>query len=236
LVDIGLAPGAVDLLVQPAWRARQVGDGEPAVRTPLGGLDAGDHPPLDRPALGGVAVLGVAADLGGPVPDPLQRHGLGEACHAPEQDLVAGKTEEVGDPVALTPAHRLVASVVAVAADQDVDLRPASADGGHDVAQDEHHLGPVRGLAGTQDHRHRLATSGLVDVDRQKAALVVVGMEEGQLLATVNGIAGVVDVQHDPSRHLLEAVAEQLDHGGHHALERGRAGQVLQPAHGRLRA
>ena len=34
----------------------------------------------------------------------------------------------------------------------------------------------------------------------------------------------------------VEAVAEQLDHRRHHALERGRAGQVLQPADGRLRA
>jgi hypothetical protein len=33
-----------------------------------------------------------------------------------------------------------------------------------------------------------------------------------------------------------EAVAEQPDHGGHHALERGGARQVLQAAHGRLRA
>ena len=28
----------------------------------------------------------------------------------------------------------------------------------------------------------------------------------------------------------------KLDHGGHHPLERRRAGQVLKPAHGRLRA
>ena len=37
-------------------------------------------------------------------------------------------------------------------------------------------------------------------------------------------------------RHLREAVAEQLDHGRHHPLERGGAGQVLEPAHGRLGA
>ena len=34
----------------------------------------------------------------------------------------------------------------------------------------------------------------------------------------------------------LEAVAEQLDHGRHHPLEGGDRGQVLEPAHGRLRA
>jgi hypothetical protein len=52
----------------------------------------------------------------------------------------------------------------------------------------------------------------------------------------VNPIFGIVDVEHEPPRHVVEAVAEQLDHGGHHALQRDRAGQVLEPAHGRLRA
>ena len=81
-----------------------------------------------------------------------------------------------------------------------------------------------------------LPLRGLVDVDRQEAAAVVVGMEQRQLLLAVHPVLGVVDVEHDPARHLLEAVAEQLDHGRHHALERGRPGQVLQPAHRRLRA
>jgi hypothetical protein len=36
-------------------------------------------------------------------------------------------------------------------------------------------------------------------------------------------------------RHGIEAVAEQFDHRRHHALERERTGQVLQPRHGRLR-
>ena len=76
----------------------------------------------------------------------------------------------------------------------------------------------------------------LVDVDRLKAAAVVIGVEQRQLLAAVNPVLGVVDVEQDAPRHLLEAVAEHLDHRRHHALERGRAGQVFQPADGRLRA
>ena len=48
-------------------------------------------------------------------------------------------------------------------------------------------------------------------MDRQEAAAVVVGMEQGQLLAAVNAILGVVDVEHDAARHPLEAVAKQLD-------------------------
>ena len=48
---LGLAPGAVDLLVEPTRRALEVGDDEAAVASPGRGLDAGDHLPLGRPGL-----------------------------------------------------------------------------------------------------------------------------------------------------------------------------------------
>jgi hypothetical protein len=73
-------------------------------------------------------------------------------------------------------------------------------------------------------------------VDRQEAALAVVGVEERELLLAVRRIAGVIDVEHEPPRHVGEAVAEQLNHRRHHPLEGGWTRQVLQPAHGRLRA
>jgi hypothetical protein len=56
------------------------------------------------------------------------------------------------------------------------------------------------------------------------------------LLTAVNPVLGVVNVEQDAPGSLVEAVAEQLDHSGHHAFERDRAGQVLQPADARLRA
>ncbi len=62
------------------------------------------------------------------------------------------------------------------------------------------------------------------------------GVEQRQLLAAVDPVLGIVDVEHDAPRHLGEAVAEQLDHRRHHPLERDRPGQVLEPAHGRLGA
>ena len=104
------------------------------------------------------------------------------------------------------------------------------------MAQDQGDLDAGRRLARPEDHRHRLAGGRLVDVDRQEAAAVIVSMEQRELLAAVDPVLGVVDVEHDAAGHGVEAVAEQLDHGGHHALERGRPGQVLEPAHGRLRA
>jgi len=62
------------------------------------------------------------------------------------------------------------------------------------------------------------------------------GIPQRQLLAAVHPVLGVVDVEQDAPRHLIKAVAEQLDHCRHHALQRGRTGQVFQPADGRLRA
>ena len=169
-------------------------------------------------------------------PTRLDRRVLGQRCDLAEQDLVSSEAEDVADAVALQPGHGFVPSIVAVAADQDVDGWPMAADGAHDVAQHQRHLGATWGLARAQDHRDRLAGGGLVDVDRQEAAAVVMGMEQGQLLAAVNPILRIVDVEHDPARHLREAVAEQVHHRGHHPLERGGGGQVLQPAHRRLRA
>ena len=104
------------------------------------------------------------------------------------------------------------------------------------MAQYQGHFGSVGRLAGAQDHGNRLAGRRLVNVDRQKAAAAVMGVEQRELLAAVNPILGVVDIQHNAPRHLVKAIAEQIDHRRHHAFERGRAGQVFEPADGRLRA
>jgi hypothetical protein len=72
--------------------------------------------------------------------------------------------------------------------------------------------------------------------DRQEAVPAVVGVEQGGLLTATHRITGVVDVEHDPAQHVLEAVAEQLDHGRCHPLQRGNVRQVLERAHGGLRA
>ena len=62
------------------------------------------------------------------------------------------------------------------------------------------------------------------------------GVEQRQLLVPVHPVEGVVDIEQEAPRHLLEAVAKEVDHRRHHPRERGLGRQVLQPAHGRLRA
>ena len=125
---------------------------------------------------------------------------------------------------------------MAVTAHDNIDRRPASADAADHMAKYQRHLGAVRRLAGTQDDRDGLAGRRLVDVDRQKAAAVVMRVPQRELLAAVHPVLGVVDVEQNAPRHLGKAVAEQFDHRRHHALERSRAGQVFQPADRRLRA
>jgi hypothetical protein len=66
-----------------------------------------------------------------------------------------------------------------------------------------------------------------LNVDRHETPAVVGGVPQRELLAAVHLVLGVVDVEQDTARHSIEAVAEQLDHRRHHALERGRTGQSL---------
>ena len=74
------------------------------------------------------------------------------------------------------------------------------------------HLGAGGRLARPQDHGHRTTGRRVVDVDRQKAALVVVGIEERQLLVAVNHVDRVVDVEHDRLGRRGVARAVEVDH------------------------
>ena len=74
------------------------------------------------------------------------------------------------------------------------------ADALDDMLEDGAHFRPGRRLALAQDHRHRLAARRLIDVDRQKAALVVMGVEQRELLMAMHRIERVVDVERDRGR------------------------------------
>lgn len=54
-----------------------------------------------------------------------------------------------------------------------------------------------RCLAGTQDHGAGPAGGGVIDVDRQEAALVTTGIEERELLMAVNDFHRFVDIEGD---------------------------------------
>ena len=122
------------------------------------------------------------------------------------------------------------------AADHDIDPRPAGADRLDQVPQHAGDFCTIGRLARPEDHRDRLADHRLADMDRQEAVTVVVGMEQGRLLAAVHPVDRIVDIEQTALRHLGEAAAEKLDHRRHHADERDLRRQVLQPRHRRLRA
>jgi hypothetical protein len=67
----------------------------------------------------------------------------------------------------------------------------------YQAAQMGTHLDAARRLARPQDHRHGSALLGVVDVDRQEAAFVIMSVEQRELLMAVDDIAGIIDVERD---------------------------------------
>src|ERR1017187_7583012 len=87
-----------------------------------------------------------------------------------------------------------------------------TADRPHETADMTANLDPGGRLARSQDHGYRATGRRVVDVDRQKAALVIVGIEERQLLVAVNHVERIVDVENDRRGRLSVAGAVMVDH------------------------
>ena len=88
---------------------------------------------------------------------------------------------------------------MAVAGEGDPGLWPVMPEATDQAAQVTADLGARGRLAGAQQHGDRPARRRVLDVDRQEAALVVMGVEQRELLMAVNDIHRVVDVE----RHRL---------------------------------
>ncbi len=123
---------------------------------------------------------------------------------------------------------------MAIAPEGQPSAQPVSVDAAHQVLQQGADLDTGGRLAGTQEDCHRLAALNMVDVHRQEAAGVVVGVEQRQLLVAVKPVAGVVDVERDRRWRGREGAAEDVDQGGRHARYLAARRRVLQPAHGGL--
>ena len=109
-----------------------------------------------------------------------------------------------------------------------------TADRPHETADMTANLDPGGRLARPQDHGHRATGRRVVDVDRQKAALVVVGIEQRQLLVAVNHVEGVVDVEDDRLGRHRVAGAVVVDHHPAEPDEVAQGRRVLPTRHGRL--
>src|SRR5262249_57814386 len=125
------------------------------------------------------------------------------------EDNITGEPENVVDAIGLAPRDRLVAAVMAVAADSDAGVGPADApDQTTEKLADLH---TRRRLARTQDDRNRSTRRLIIDMDRQKAALIIVDVPLRQLLVAVHNINRVVDVQDNRPRWLLVISAPEID-------------------------
>ena len=100
---------------------------------------------------------------------------------------------------------------MAIAADGDAGIRPVPADAADEAAQPSADFLTRWRLAGAQDHGDRPASGGVVDMDRQEAALIVVSVPFGELLMAVHDIERIVDVQNHRGRRLLVAGAPDID-------------------------
>ncbi len=85
---------------------------------------------------------------------------------------------------------------MAVGAQQDLDLGPMGADGADEAAHKAANLHPARPLAGPQQRGDK-TTFSIKDDDRLKAIIVIVGVEQAQLLATMHAVKRIVDIEDD---------------------------------------
>jgi hypothetical protein len=197
------AAPAIEVLVEGTSAAvAEVGDDEAGIGALAAGLDAGDDPADPAPATGGVKELLETAHLAA------ARVGLeaGRGAHLQAADVAlqgAGwaHAEHGVDAVRLAPVEHLRAGIVAVGADQDRHPRPGGADGAHQAAEKGPDLDALRPLRRAQDGGDEAAV-GIEDDDRLKPVVVVMGVEQPQLLAAVDRVEGVVDVESNPPRHL----------------------------------
>ena len=204
------------------------------------GLDPGDDPASACPGSSTVPGLGKAAHHLLIAKGPLGANSIGDVLHLLGERLGAGQAEDVGDAVGLTPRHDLGAGVVAVAPEGESGRRPMSSNAPDQTAEMAADLDPAGGLAGTEDHRNRAGTFGIVNMalglvggerqprDRQEAAFVVEGVEQGHLLLAMNHIAAVIDIQHHRLRRLGIACTPLVDQGTGEAHDIPQARGILQ--------
>ena len=118
--------------------------------------------------------------------------------------VVAATPRMKSTPLGAAEVEHLGRAVVAVGADQDLHPGPVAADFTDQTAQEGAGLAPARPL-GRAQHGGDEAPLAVEHHDRLEAVFVVVGVEQPQLLPAMDGVEGVVDVEHDALRHLPEA-------------------------------
>src|SRR5262249_23633225 len=123
-------------------------------------------------------------------------------------------------------------SIMAVGAQQDLDLWPMVAQGADQTAHKAADLYPARPLARPQ-HGGDKAAFPIKDDDWLETVIVMVGIEQAELLSTMDPVERVVDIDHNALRHCPERTAILIDERPPKAQQRSPIGQVFQPRDGR---
>ncbi len=132
------------------------------------------------------------------------------------------------EPLGAAEIRHLGRTITAVGAEEDVHAWPVSPNGADEVAQKAAHLAPGGRAAGG-------VSLAVGDDDRLGTTFIIVGVEGAELLAAMDGIEGVVDVEGDAARQLAEAGAVEVDHGLADTEQLARPRQVFQAGDCRLR-
>src|SRR5665811_413932 len=203
-VIFGLAAPAIDILIEHARIAGvEIGDDEACVGPVRAGFDAGDDALDAAPTRGPVEELLEAARLA------VVRRGLEARLRAgleiPDMPAQCGgrcDTQDVIETVGPTPVENLGTAIMTVGAQQDLGLRPVGADCAQQAAQEGANLLAARPFGGTKNGGDKAALA-IEHYDRLKAVFVVMRIEQPQLLAAMNRVERVVDVERDPFGNCL---------------------------------
>src|SRR6202040_4348558 len=120
--------------------------------------------------------------------------------------------------------------------DGDAGVGPVPADAPDQATEKLADLHTRRRLARTQDDRNRSTRRLIIDMDRQEAALIIVGVPLRQLLVAVHNINRVVDVQDNRPRWLLVTSAPDIDQSISKADDLPQRRRILPARDSRLRA
>ena len=67
----------------------------------------------------------------------------------------------------------------------------------------------------------------VIDMDRQKAPLIIMGVEQRQLLMTMHGVGGVVDIKRDRLGRTSVTLAPQIHQGVCQPDQSAQVGSIL---------
>jgi hypothetical protein len=217
---LGLPAGTVDCLIEMLGiallqRGDDVSDvdasAQHVVRMTGAGLDPGHDPPLLAPRFGCIARLGKATQNLGLVQSAAHPDIIGNRLDQRVEHDIAGQTENVVDTVVFAPRHRLVSAVVSVTANADAGVGPVPADAPDQATEELANLHTRGRLARPQDYNDRRTGRRIVDMDRQKTALIIVGVPMRQLLVAVHNVDRVIDIQHHRPRRPRVAPTPDVD-------------------------